>query len=163
MADLSNHLKAVLVLDDVCSDEGIRVNRADCLTLKKFHYRCSRGHDAYRVTGSSTGAAILSMEFKLNSEASIKPFYECMQKNMPHPFTIVFNATFDSQAEMSGYQDAMVVWGYVVEVNDVYNAGVLNGEGRGTVDIKVDLLVASITYAGNEENLILEVNDSWKD
>lgn len=158
MPDLSNHLKAVLVLDDLSNNDSIRANRSDCLTLKKFHYRCSVGHDEFRITGSSTGTAIMSLEIKLNSEANLSKFYECMHRNMPHPFSIVFNATYDGQSRIADYLDAMTVYGYVVSVDDVYNAGVMNGEGRGIVDVKMDILISSITYQGRDKNLLLSIN-----
>lgn len=158
MADNTTHLKAVLVLDDLCNESNIQTSRSDCLTLKKFHYRCSCGYDGFRVTGSVTGTSILSLSLKLNTETKIRIFYEYMRRNEPQPFSIIFNAVYDRQGKISSYQDAMTVYGYIVSVNDTYNADVMKGEGRGKIDIDVDVLISSIIYKGTDRNIVISIN-----
>ncbi len=154
---LSNYLNVILYLEDM-SDIKQSIYKSQCLTIQQFHYKCERSRD---MNGKIFGPTVsVLMEFTvraINADAG-KAFYERLINNNPAPYTFIFNAKFNGLRQLSDYEEAMVVHGQVVDIDENYS-NELN-KTTGTTEqmlINVKLLLNDITYEGNFSNLKLSI------
>ena len=80
-----------------------------------------------------------------------------MRQNEPGDFTFMFNTNLQQRAVVTSFEDAMVVNGYVVDVEDDFTT---TSEGTASTEqmlIHVQLLVASITYIGTNGNRVIAI------
>ena len=148
---LSNHLKAMLYTDDVrlLDERRLRIPCDRCFTVLHFSYECKRERNKSGYPFGKTTTTILDFTIRLMSPEDGKPFYHQMQQNEPEFFTFLFNATLFNRQYVTGYEDAMVVNGYVIDVEDDFTNEML---------IHVKLLVANITYIGVNGDRYIEIS-----
>lgn len=151
----SNHLKALLFLDDITAELGSHVYQHDCLTVQHFDYSVSRTRDEYGITGGLTTGSELHFTVKIHSSQVGNSLYAMMKKNLPRTFTLLFNATFDEDRKLSGYEDAMVVMGHVVEITSKFDCAASQDSKTGQIQMNLTLLVMNMTYVGKNMNRTL--------
>ena len=81
-----------------------------------------------------------------------------MQQNEPEFFTFLFNATLFNRQYVTGYEDAMVVNGYVIDVEDDFTNAPTSEGNTEQMLIHVKLLVANITYIGVNGDRYIEIS-----
>ena len=151
---VSDYLKAILYTGNLmeCRYDSNQwtVAKEKCLTIQHFTYKCQRNrNDAGIPYGGVTPTEL--------------EFFE---------FTFIFNASFKEGDSLTGFDDAMVTRGYVVDVKEDFSKGITQ-DGNQTTDaegqtagtdvkgsrrplsdqilLRITLLLGSITYLGNEE------------
>ena len=130
---LSNELKAVVVPDNFL-DNPINVLKENCLTVQHFDYECEhKRNDSGEVYGA-TKPVILEFSIRVNSPRHARMFYRRLISNEHSCFSFLFNITYGANERMSGYDDGMVVDGYVVHVEETYTTKV----GRQADDAQCD-------------------------
>ena len=147
----SNELKAVVVQDNFL-ENPLNVMKENCQTVQHFDYRCEhRRNEAGDLYGVSE-PVLLNFSVSIGSPRDGRPYYRAMAANEHYRFSFIFNATFNSMGRLNGYEDGMVVDGYVVHIEE-QSAEKDNGEGedRQTL-LKVMLQVCSVTYLGSDNN-----------
>ena len=154
--NLSNYLKALLTLDDMTL--GMPIRQEGCQTVQHFAYRCCRSRDSQGRPYGPTNATILRFVLKSLANNESKHFYRRLQDNESNTFSFIFNATFDEIRLLKDYDDAMVVTGYVVEVQEVFGADMPEVEDKEQMYMCVDILVESIEYIGKMANKLLHTN-----
>ena len=132
MATLSNELRAVLVQDSFLENPK-NVLKEKCLVLQNFSYECER------------------MRNNVNSPSHARELYQRLALNGHNDFSILFNVTYDNNSRLAGYEDGMVVNGYVVSVEEKYSS--LRDESGldKQMELDVKVLVRSTIYLGREE------------
>lgn len=154
---LSNHIKALLIIDDVF-EAAVPAHRSSCITLQQFDYSCGRTRDELGMPYNDTGSIVLQFTIKAaDSDGNGRVFYERLRSVDSYSYSFVFNATFDSDKRLSGYEDAMTAEGYVVEVEEIYSSSFATGSEEQML-MKVKLIVREITYAGKNNNKKLATN-----
>ena len=147
---LSNELKAVVVPDNFL-DNPINVLKENCLTVQHFDYECEhKRNDSGEVYGA-TKPVILEFSIRVNSPRHARRFYRRLISNERSCFSFLFNITYGANERMSGYDDGMVVDGYVVHVEETYTTKVDDG-GDKQMMLNVTLQVRSVIYLGRENN-----------
>ena len=106
----------------------------------------------------NTTSTILDFTIRLMSPEDGKPFYQQMQQNEPEFFTFLFNATLFNRQYVTGYEDAMVVNGYVIDVEDDFTNAPTSEGSTEQMLIHVKLLVANITYIGVNGDRYIEIS-----
>lgn len=148
---LSNHLKAVMATEDVLTSD-IAFPRDRFFTVQRFEYKCERSCDENGIPFGSTLSVILKASIKATSPDTGKVLFERLKQNSRFPFSFMFNATFDENARLKEYGGGMVVYGYVVNIDEIHNCAP-SSEGIGKqMLISFDILVSSITFLGRESN-----------
>ncbi len=150
MPILSDHLKAILYPDNLL-DTRNSVEKDKCPTIQHFAYQCQRNRNDAGIPYGSTKSTELHFTIRLGKPDDAKTFYYQLTQNELFDFTFIFNATFDQNMRLKNYDDAMIVRGYVVDVNEDYNPILTE---KGTTEqmlVEVTLLLGSITYVGKEE------------
>ena len=151
---LSNHLKAALFSGEV-QDEGQNVLKEKCCTLEFFSYRCERSrNDAYFPYGG-TNPSVLSFTVRLVQPNEGMVYHQRLLENVPYDYTFLFNASFNDQQRLKGYDNMFIVNGYVIDVEDDFTSG--SKESRQML-IRVKLFINSITYKGKMMDRQLEIN-----
>lgn len=147
---LSNELKAVVVPDNFL-DNPINVLKENCLTVQHFDYECEhKRNDSGEVYGA-TKPVILEFSIRVNSPRHARMFYRRLISNEHSCFSFLFNITYSANERMSGYDDGMVVDGYVVHVEETYTTKV-DDNGDKQMMLNVTLQVRSVIYLGRENN-----------
>ena len=147
---LSNELKAVVVPDNFL-DNPINVLKENCLTVQHFDYECEhKRNDSGEVYGA-TKPVILEFSIRVNSPRHARMFYRSLISNEHSSFSFLFNITYGANERMSGYDDGMVVDGYVVHVEETYTTKV-DDNGDKQMMLNVTLQVRSVIYLGRENN-----------
>lgn len=157
---LSNHLKAMLYTDDVrlLDERRLRIPCDRCFTVLHFSYECKRERNKSGYPFGNTTSTILDFTIRLMSPEDGKPFYHQMQQNEPEFFTFLFNATLFNRQYVTGYEDAMVVNGYVIDVEDDFTNAPTSEGSTEQMLIHVKLLVANITYIGVNGDRYIEIS-----
>lgn len=148
---LSNHLKAVVTTEDILTINSA-LPREQFYTVQRFEYKCERSCDEKGIPFGSTLSVILKASIKATSPDTGKVLFERLKQNSRFPFSFMFNASFDENARLKEYGGGMVVYGYVVDIDEVHNCvPSIDGIGKQML-ISFDILVSSITYLGRESN-----------
>lgn len=150
---LSNQLKAVLFLEDI--NEGIPMRQADGYTVQHFDYNYyrTRDHEGKPYGGSNT--SLMDITIKTISADGYKELYRRLHSRELHPFTIVFNATYDEFRILENYADAMVVNGYMVEIEEVFDT--MSEKQQGMM-LSMKILLHTLDYMGVRVNRKYFVN-----
>ena len=157
---VSNHLKAMLYPEDIRSldERRFRIPCDRCFTILHFGYECKRERNKSGYPFGNTTSTILDFTIRLMSPEDGKPFYHQMQQNEPEFFTFLFNATLFNRQYVTGYEDAMVVNGYVIDVEDDFTNAPTSEGNTEQMLIHVKLLVANITYIGVNGDRYIEIS-----
>ena len=153
----SDHLKAVLYPDSFL-EVMENVEKRHCQTIQHFSYKCERNRNDAGFPYGNTIPTELQFTVKLGSPDDGKVFYQQMQQNEPFDHTFIFNATFDQNDRLSSYEDAMVVNGYVIDVEDDFTNAPTSEGSTEQMLIHVKLLVANIAYIGVNGDRYIEIS-----
>jgi hypothetical protein len=154
MQSQTYELKAVVVVGDIL-ETGASVTQDKCLTVQRFNYTCQRKRDHTGKAYGPTDPVFMNFAIRVNSPEQAKPFYQNMVSTAHYPISFLFNASFNATFRLSDYADAMVVDGYVVEVEDNFNSGDPDMEETDQMILDVKLQVRSITYLGKGNNKVM--------
>ena len=150
---LSNQLKAVLLLEDIT--EGIRMRQDAGFTVQHFDYNCFRTRDKSGRPYGPSNASLMQITLKTLSADGYKELYQRLNNVELYPFSVVFNATYDEYRVLENYVDAMVVSGYIVEIEELFDSASCKKEGM-TLSMKI--LLHSLDYLGKRMDRKLVVN-----
>lgn len=154
---LSNHLKAVIYPENLLEND-VRILREHCAMITQFSYQCSRSRNDAGYPYGKTLPSTIDFTVRLGVPEDGKLYYEQMHQNQPATFTFIFNATFGAYDRLADYEDAMIVKGFVVDVEDDYTSA--DGEDAEQMLVHVCLLINSIIYNGRDRNRTLEIYKS---
>lgn len=150
MPRLSNELKAAVLLEDI-RDTGKTALQDKCITVQHFNYSSLRKRD---YTGTAYGPSepvILDFAIRVNTSAQAKPFYNYLISEEHFSLSFIFNAVFSHMKRLSDYDDAMVINGYIIELEEDYQGSAL-GKNNEQISLNIRMLVRNITYIGKESN-----------
>lgn len=152
---LSNHHKALVVADDVTMS-AVAVTKDNFLSVTHFDYKCERSRDEIGIPFGSTLSVILNLSIKVATNDSGRIFYERLQMESRFPFTFLFNAVFDENAKLKDYDAGMVVYGYVVDIDETHKS-LAPDDGQMRQFVSIRMLVSSITYLGVDSHKSLHI------
>lgn len=156
MADrFSTNLKAILVMEDL-SNGSFQFSQQDCLTIQQFHYVCNRGKNDEGIVGGLTGSSMMTMNVRLHELSENKRFYDGLISRVPSPFTILFNAEFNSDGKLKDYENAMTVFGYIVDVQEHFST-LTNKEEAAPMSIHVEIQLTKMLFHGKDSTKTLTI------
>lgn len=150
MPRFSNELKAAVVLEDIL-EVGSNAPQDKCMTVQDFNYSSLRKRDHTGAAYGSSEPVMLDFTVRINASIQSKPFYSYLMSDEYFSLTFIFNAVFNHMKRLSGYDDAMVINGYVIELKENF-LGSISGEDNEQMSLNVRMLVRNITYIGKESN-----------
>lgn len=155
--NLSNHIKALLYLEDFT--DGTPIRQEKCFTVQQFNYNCIRNRNSVGIPYGPTRLGTLEFTIRSLSQDDGKEFYHRLQDSIRYPFSFIFNGTFNPFKILKDYDDAIVTSGYILEVNEHFESKTLNELNSESMVMRVKILLHSITYIGKESNKILLINN----
>ena len=154
MADyLSNQLKAVLFLEDI--NEGIPMRQEAGFTIQHFDYNCFRTRDKAGKPYGPSNASLMQITVKTISADGYKELYYRLNSTERYRFSVIFNATYDDFKILKDYADAMVVDGYIVDIEEVFDT---TGNKKDGMMLSMKILLHSLDYLGVRVDRKLVVN-----
>ena len=150
---ISNQLKAVLFLEDIT--EGIPMRQENGFTIQHFDYNCFRTRDKVGRPYGPSNASLMQITVKTISADGYKELYYRLNSEERHLYSVIFNATYDEYKILKDYADAMVVNGYVVEVEEVFDT---TGNKKEGMALSMKILLHSLDYLGKRVDRKLMVN-----
>lgn len=141
---MSNALTAMVVMKDMTnylssvSSSGIK--KSDCRLALHFDYRCARKRDAKGHTYEASEPFMLSFSVQVTGTEQAKPFYQLLTSDENSPLSFLFDATFPNES-LSSYGSAMVVNGYMVDVQEDFSS-----QDQTQMILHARMIVHSITY-----------------
>lgn len=153
---LSNQLKAVLFPDTLQGD-GNNVEREKCCTVQYFGYRCERSRNDAGYPYGPSNPAVMSFTVRLFQPEEGVLYHQRLLENDPYDYTFLFNATYNDQQRLKSFDDALIVNGYLIDVEDDFTAGEIDKADKQML-INVKLFVNSITYKSKTKDEVLQIN-----
>ncbi|MBQ8989688.1 MAG: hypothetical protein IJ067_08350 [Prevotella sp.] len=152
----SNALKAALFLGNL-EDGKLNVTKDLCFTVQHFDYRVERNRDKAGMPYGQHLTTILNYTVKLTAPEDSRVYYRLLTEDHPQAYSFLFNATYSQVGRLSAFDDALVVMGHVVDVEDNYDSAP-EGDLSEQMLIHVKLLVTKIVYKGRDFDRVLEIN-----
>lgn len=84
-------------------------------------------------------------------------YHKRLLENDPADYTFLFNASFNEQQRLKSYDNALIVSGFVIDVEDDFSAGGKDIDNRQML-IRVKLFISSITYKGKMKDEVLVIS-----
>lgn len=149
----SNYLKVLFVVGNVL-DENRKWTQEGMLTVQKFDYAFSRTCNSNGIPFGATTNPIVEFTLKFMAENKVKSLVDDIMSRSEDEFSFLFNAQFDQQRKLENFENAVVVRGYVVDMEQMFAATESNNENQ-PMELKVKVLASDLTYAGSQSNKTL--------
>ncbi len=124
------------------------VLETNCFNVIDYKYRCYRERDEFNNPYGSFLTENLTFTVKASSLNDCKVFYQLMDDNKSHPFSIIFDPTFNAYQRMTNCKDGILVNGYVVDVLESCDNDDVTGDEQ--LIVKITLSLNKISYLGME-------------
>jgi hypothetical protein len=142
-----NFLKAILFTEDLC-EVGGSVLQSGCYTVQDYSYCCKRNRDELGNSYGPIRSGYLEFTIRVDVERGCKRFYQRMAEQDNAPFSFIFNASFLPNGRLKGYDDGMVTYGYIVDIEEFCSDV---GEGlTSQMLLRIKVLLSNIVYVGHD-------------
>lgn len=148
------YLKAILFTNNLAEVSG-SVVQSQCFTVQDYHYHCYRERDEQGNPYGGILSDYLDFTVVVSDLDACKFFYQCMDLSENTPMSFIFNANFSPSGRLINYEDGMITYGYVVNVDE----GCMNDDNSGEeqVLIHVKMLLSNVFFLGNNAVHFLEI------
>lgn len=148
------YLKAILYSNNVAEVGGSLV-QSQCYTVQDYHYHCYRKRDGQGNPYGGIFSEYLDFSVVVADLESSKFFYQAMDQHDNTPVSFLFNATFGPTGRLSEFEDGLVTYGYVVNVDEGCEDDDVTGEEQ--VLLHVRMLLSNMFFLGNNAVHYLEI------
>lgn len=143
MAILSNNTKAVLFNDNML-DIGM-VQRSQCYVVQQYSFTLNRSRNATgTIYGFDSGSRIV-LSIRVGANQSLTPFYQRLNSSDLAYFSFIFNARYDEMNIVEGYDSAILVSGYLVDISEDYERYTPNNE-ESAMNVRFCILIREVKY-----------------
>lgn len=149
-----NELKALVVIADLSESEK-NITSEQCMSVQHFDYHCARKRDQKGRTYQAAEPTMLCFSVRINAADQAKPFYSQMMSQDAGIVSFIFNASFNDTHRLQKYDDAMVVNGFVVDVQEDFCSAAATEQNEEQIILRARMQVCSITYMGETDNKVL--------
>ena len=154
MANRPKYLKAILFTNNL-AEVGGSVVQEQCFTVQDYHYHCYRERDTQGNPYGGILSEYLDFTVIVSDLETVKFFYQCMEQSENTPVSFLFNANFTHTVRLIDYEDGLVTYGYVVNVDE----GCENNDetGQEQVLIHVRMILSNMFFLGSNAVHFLEI------
>lgn len=126
--------------------------------VQNFSYNSTREHnDLQGHTYHIEDATIVDVTLRLNTADHPKPFMEQIKAPDMHAYSFLFNPTYTKFGRLEKMDDAMVVNGYIVDIEEEYKLAP-EKDTQEQMLMHVKLLANKILFLGKSKEKNLELN-----
>lgn len=156
MANTNALLRAMFVAEDITMVKE-SVTKDKCFVVQHFSYDSQRDRVGVRMMSGTEDSSYINLVIRIANVGTARLFYQQMNESAPFVYSILFNASFNANDRLLDFDDAMMVKGYIVDIEETINTGNLKQGDDTQVLMKVKLLLSTITYLGSEHNIELDI------
>ena len=141
------NLKTVLYTENFFEmpDNVVNTNSFNVIDYK---YRLFRERDEFNVPYGSFLTENLTFTVKASTLNDCMIFYQFMDENRSHPFSIIFDPVFNAYGRMTSFKDGIVANGYVVDIQESCEDN--DSTGNEQLTVKISLILNKMSYLGME-------------
>ena len=141
------NLKTVLYTENFFEmpDNVVNTNSFNVIDYK---YRLFRERDEFNVPYGSFLTENLTFTVKASTLNDCMVFYQFMDENRSHPFSIIFDPVFNAYGRMTSFKDGIVANGYVVDIQESCEDD--DSTGNEQLTVKISLILNKMSYLGME-------------
>ena len=141
------NLKTVLYTENFFEmpDNVIKTNSFNVIDYK---YRLFRERDEFNAPYGSFLTDHLTFTVKASTLNDCMVFYQFMDENRSHPFSIIFDPVFNAYGRMTSFKDGIVANGYVVDIQESCTDN--DSTGNEQLTVKISLILNKMSYLGME-------------
>lgn len=142
-------IKGMMVTADMMNNKE-SVTAINSAALQYFHYECKRQRGDNGYPFGATLASCLDFVLKVSSSDTGRVFYENLSVNEPMVLSILFDSSFTGKKSLTDFQNALVVRGYVVDIDESFDKNPIRGDGRfNMMMLHIRLLMSELRYVGS--------------
>ena len=141
------NLKTVLYTENFFEmpDNVVNTNSFNVIDYK---YRLFRERDEFNAPYGSFLTENLTFTVKASTLNDCMVFYQFMDENRSHPFSIIFDPVFNAYGRMTSFKDGIVANGYVVDIQESCEDN--DSTGNEQLTVKISLILNKMSYLGME-------------
>ena len=141
------NLKTVLYTENFFEmpDNVVNTNSFNVIDYK---YRLFRERDEFNVPYGSFLTENLTFTVKASTLNDCMVFYQFMDENRSHPFSIIFDPVFNAYGRMTSFKDGIVANGYVVDIQESCEDN--DSTGNEQLTVRISLILNKMSYLGME-------------
>lgn len=149
----SNEQKAVVIVDNIIDSASV-IYKNHCLEVQRFRYDCCRKLNQEGEIFGPMEPVILNFRIRVNSPAHSKEFYSSLVSKSRINLSFLFNTSYGMHERLEGYEDGLVVNGYITSVKETFNSA-KNDKGQNSqMMLNIEVLVCSTVYMGTERRIV---------
>lgn len=156
--NLSNQIKALAFYGDLTSANA-KLHRDEAVTLQNYYYRCVRSRNALGFPYGNPHSMQVEFTVRNFSVSWEKNLLEIMKSNETHSFSFIFNGVFNESRRLEDFDDALILRGFVVDMEHIYDNYQEENSTMGQRLMKIKLLLSNIVYKGEYADRKLEITN----
>ena len=129
--------------------------QSQCFTVQDYHYHCFRERDDQGNPYGGILSEYLDFSVIVSSLHSCKFFCQSMELNENTPLSFIFNATFTDTGRLYDFEDGLVTYGYIIDVEESCDENDDSGEEQLLIHVR--MLLSNMAFIGNETVHYLEI------
>lgn len=153
MAILSNNVKVSLATVDIC--EQNLLSRNSLATVQSYDYNLVKIINPYGTVSDNAGGSVFKFTIRVGTKDNLTVYYERLQQTFQTAFSLLFNPIFDDSGNLVSYGGALIIRGYVVDLEEIYDRQLADTQGE-QMSLSVNVLIKKIIYIGENNNLSYE-------
>ena len=103
-------LRAMLVAEDITMvKEGITKDK--CYVVQHYAYSSQRDRVGSLMMSGVEDSSFIDLVIRIADSGTAKQFYQQMTESEPFAYSILFNASFNANERLTGFDDAIMVKG----------------------------------------------------
>lgn len=154
MSNRPKFLKAVLFTNNL-AEVGRGVVQSQCFTVQDYHYHCYRERDDQGNPYGGILSEYLDFSVIVSNLQLCKFFFQSMELNENTPLSFIFNATFTNTGRLYDFEDGLVTYGYIIDVEESCDENDHSGEEQLLIHVR--MLLSNMIFIGNETIHYLEI------
>lgn len=159
MADIiSNHINVALYLGNV-RDTGMNIPKSDVFIVQSYNYSCRKSRNQKGLPYGNTNITYLEFSLRNFTEKLETELLRGLQSAVAQEFTFIIDAKYDKSARLEECEDAFIARGFVVDIDEFFSTYYNSSSDDGQRFIRIKLLLSSIKYIGDNNDLELKINN----
>ena len=145
MQRISNQTKVVLFPDNY--QEQAYITKEKCIAVQHYSYTLQRNRNAYGEPDGRISGSAVTLTIRVGSRDSLRLFYQRLTQHYSSTYSLLFDATYDVQGYLTDQSGALIVEGYVVDVQELFDRDQANEEGE-QMSLVCEILLTSVSCVG---------------
>ena len=150
MQRISNQTKVILFPDNYL--EQAYITKEKCMAVQHYDYTFQRNRNAYGEPYGRISGGSLTLSIRVGSRDSLRLFYQQLKQHYSATYSLLFDATYDAQGYLAERSGALLVEGYIVDIQEHFDRDQADDEGE-QMSLVCEILLTGVTCEGIQHPL----------